>query len=103
MDNKKETFESLWEYCTSNNRLCPMLMRWNDLFKMLEDTQQNPDGSWTPPLPLILSGWEHTVPLQKFLVFQEQIKWASDKNQLDDIGKYLRSLSEDGWAHYGEI
>lgn len=99
----KETFESLWAYCTANNRLCPMPMRWNDFFGMLKDTKQNSDGSWTPSLPLILSGWEHTVPLQKFLVFEEQIKWASGKNQLEEIGKYLRSLSEEDWAHYGEI
>src|SRR3989344_2274513 len=99
----KETFESLWGYCTSNSRLCPMPGKWNNLFKMLKNTKQNSDGSWTPSPPLILSGWEHTVPLQKFLVSQEHIKWASDNNQLDEVGQYLRALSEEGWAHYGEI
>jgi len=102
-NSTKETFESLWKYCTSNDRLCPMPMRWNDLFGILKDTKQNSDGSWNPSLPLILSGWEHTAPIQKFLVFQEQIQWASDKNQLNEVGKYLRSLSENEWAHYGEI
>jgi len=80
-----------------------MPMKWNDLFMMLKNTKQNPDGSWTPSLPLILSGWEHTVPLQKYLVFKDHIQWAADNNQLEEVGKYLRSLSETEWAHYGEI
>ena len=103
MENQKETFKMLWKYCASNNRLCPMPMKWNEFYGMLKNTKQNPDGSWTPSLPLILSGWEHTIPLQKFLVFQEQVKWASDNKQIEDVGKYLRALSEDEWAHYGEI
>lgn len=100
---QKETFDDLWNYCTSNNRLCPIPSRWNVFFGMLKGKKQNLDGSWTPSLPLILSGWEHTVPLQKFLVFQEHIKWASDHNQLDEVGQFLRNLTEDEWAHYGEI
>lgn len=100
---EKETFETLWKYCTANNRLCPMPTKWNILFGILKNTKQNPDGEWKPALPLILSAWEHTIPLQKYLVFQEHIKWASDNNQIEEIGKYLRSLSEEDWAHYGEI
>jgi len=102
-NQEKETFDTLWKYCTSNNRLCPMPSKWNDLFGMLKNTKQSPDGSWTPSLPLILQGWEHTAPIQKFLVLQEQIEWASEQNQLDEIGSFLRLLPEEDWAHYGEI
>jgi hypothetical protein len=102
MENK-ETFDTLWKYFTDNNRICPMPMKWNDLFGMLKNTKQNSDGGWTPSLPLILAGWEHTVPLQKHLVFKEQIQWASDNDQTEEIGIYLRSLPEEEWAHYGEI
>jgi hypothetical protein len=80
-----------------------MPVKWNDLFGMLKNTRQNPDGGWTPSLPLILSGWEHTVPLQKYLVFKEHIQWGQINNQLEEIGKYLRALSETEWAHYGEV
>ena len=80
-----------------------MPMKWNDLWGMLKNTKQNSDGGWTPSLPLILSGWEHTVPLQKFLVFKEQVQWAADNAQIDEVGRYLRSLPEEDWAHYGEI
>lgn len=102
MDTLNETFETLWKYCTANNRLCPMPMKWNDLYDMLKNTKQKPNGEWEPSLPLILSGWEHTTTLQKCLIFKEHIQWASDNNQLEEIGKYLRSLPENNWYHYGE-
>ncbi len=102
VNSSNETFDTLWKYCTSNNRLCPIPMKWNELFGMLKNKRQI-DGESKPSLPLILSGWEHTVPVQKYLVFKEHIRWASDNNQIEEIGKYLRSLSESDWAHYGEI
>ncbi len=96
MDDKKETFESLWKYCTSNNRACPMPMKWNDFFNMLNDHEKL-------DLPLILNGWEMSSPLEKNLRFKYHIQSAIKNNQLDEIGKYLSSLKEEDWAHYGEI
>ena len=93
---QKETLESLQEYCAANNRVCPLPTKWNDMFNMLDDHEKL-------DLPLILNGWEMSSPLEKKLRFGEHIKSASTNNQLDEVGKYLRSLSEDDWAHYGEI
>ena len=89
----EETFKSLWEYCTSNNRVCPMPMKWNDFFSMLKD-HKNLD------LPLILNGWEMSSPLEKNLRFKDHVQSAVDSNQLDEVGKYLRLLKEEDWAHY---
>jgi hypothetical protein len=36
IQTNNETFETLWEYCTANNRLCPNPQKWNDLYKMLK-------------------------------------------------------------------
>lgn len=93
---EKETFESLWRFCTLNNRVCPMPIKWNDLFNMLNN-YENLD------LPLILNGWEMSSPLEKNLRFKTHIQSAADHNQLNEIGNYLRSLKEEYWAHYGEI
>lgn len=90
-----ETLDSLWNFCTSNNRICPMPMLWNDLYLMLKDSK-NVD------LPLILNGWEMSSPLEKHLRFEEHIQWASKMNQLEEISQFLRSLSEDQWLHYSE-
>jgi hypothetical protein len=95
-ENTKETFESLWKYCISNDRLCPIPMRWNDLFGMLKNKEQL-------DLPLILNGWEMSSPIEKNFRFKEHIQSAADSNQIEEIGKYLRSLSENEWAHYGEV
>ena len=92
----KETFETLWTYCTSNDRVCPMPSKWNDLFNML----RNKEGL---SLPLILNGWEMSSPLEKLLRFEDHIRWAAKQDQLDEIGNYLRSLKEEDWAHYGDI
>ena len=98
MENQpiKETFGLLWEYCTSSNRVCLMPMKWNDLFNMLKDNDKL-------DLPLILNGWEMSSPLEKHLRFESHIKWASEHSQIEEVGKYLRSLAEEDWAHYGEI
>ena len=80
-----------------------MPSKWNDLFGMLINTKQNPDGGWTPPLPLILGAWGNTSDEDKIHRLKIHIKWASDHNQLDEIGGYLRALSEEDWAHSGEI
>ncbi|HPA26001.1 MAG TPA: hypothetical protein PLK76_04565 [bacterium] len=96
MDTNKETFESLWKYCTLNNRVCPMPMKWNDFFNLLKN-HENLD------LPLILNGWEMSSPLEKNLRFKDHIESAFKNNQLEEIGHYLRSLKEEEWAHYGEI
>jgi hypothetical protein len=98
-----DTFETLWKYCTADNRLCPTPTKWNDLFGMLKDKKQKPDGGWKPSPPLILAAWWDTMPIEKYLRLKEHINWASDHEQLEEVGKYLRSLSEKEWIHYGEI
>jgi hypothetical protein len=45
MSNNPETLESLWAYCTANNRLAPMPPQWNTLYGMLKKTHQKPSGA----------------------------------------------------------
>lgn len=96
-----ETFDSLWKYCQQNNRAIPR--DWNKFYQMLKNKRQKPSGGWEPPLPLILAAWDVTMPIEKLLRFKEHLEWAEKQNQLDEIGKYLRSLSEDDWFHFGEL
>lgn len=97
------TFETLWEYCTSNKRLVPNPQVWNKLFGMLKNTKQKANGGWEPSLPLILGAWHNTMPIEKQLRFKEHFQWAFDNQQIDEIGCYLRALPEEGWYHFGEI
>jgi len=98
----KETLESLWEYCTSHSRVCPMPMKWNDLYQILNNTKRVGAG-YEPPIPLILGAWGNTSDEDKINRFRIHIKWASDHNQLVEVAKYLRSLTEEEWAHSGKI
>lgn len=103
MQEINETFETLWGYCIDNKRLCPNPQKWNELFGMLKNRRQKPSGGFEPCAPLILNAWEMTMPIEKQLRFKEHIQWASDNNQLEEIGKYLRQLTETDWTHFGEI
>lgn len=96
-----ETFETLWDFCTSNNRLIPR--DWHKLYEILKNKRQKSSGGWIPSLSLILAAWDVTMPIEKQLRFREHIQWASDNGQIEEIGKYLRSLNEDDWFHFGEI
>jgi len=96
-----ETFQTLWDYCCANNRIIPK--DWNKLYQMLKNTRQKPSGGWEPSLPLILAAWHDTTPIDKQLRFKEHIQWASDNNQIEEIGVYLRALKEDEWYHFGEL
>jgi len=96
-----ETFETLWQYCTSNNRVFPR--EWNKLYNLLNNKKQKQAGGWEPPLPIILAAWDITMPIEKQLRFKEHIQWAIDNNQSEEVGNYLRSLQEDDWYHFGEL
>lgn len=98
----KETFETLLEYCASNRRVCPMPQRWNDLYGMLRNTRSIGAG-FEPAAPLILGAWGHTSDEEKQERLKIHIQWADKNSQIEEVGKYLRSLSEKDWAHIGEI
>ena len=98
-----ETFDSLWAYCTENNRMVPMPQEWTTLHGMLANRRQKTSGGWEPPLPLILAALDCTMPIEKQLRFQEHVRWATDHNQLGEVGAFLRALPEEKWVHFGEI
>jgi len=98
-----ESSDSLWAYCTENNRMVPRPQEWTKLHSILANRRQLPSGGWEPPLPLILAAWDCTMPIEKHQRFREHIQWASDHNQLDEVGAFLRALPEEKWAHFGEI
>ena len=96
-----ESFESLWAYCTENDRVVPK--QWNTLFNRLANTRQLASGGWEPALPLILAAWHETSSFEKQARFKEHIQWALEQNQIEQIGIYLRSLGEEDWYHIDEL
>lgn len=98
-----ESFESLWSYCTAEKCLVPQPTLWSELYSKLRHTRQKPSGGWEPPLPLILAAWHHSMPIEKQLRFKEHLEWAAQQGQLDEIGTFLRSFTEEQWCHFGEV
>jgi len=92
---------NLITYIRENNRVCPVPMRWNDLYELLPDRKRN-GGGWEPPLPLILAAWHTTPALPKMLRLAEHIEWAAAHSALDKVDAYLRGLPESDWYHLGE-
>jgi hypothetical protein len=43
------------------------------------------------------------MPVAKQLRFKEHLEWAESQGQLTEVGKYLRSLDEKQWCHFGEV
>jgi len=84
---KPETFESLWDYCTTNGWAVPVPQHWNKLFEMLIEKRRLPSGGWEPALPLILAAWHVATPIQKQLRFNEHVLWADDHGQVVEVGR----------------
>jgi hypothetical protein len=95
-----EQLESLISYCKENARVCPMPMRWNELYDLLPYQRQTGVG-WEPPLPLILAAW-YEPALQKTLRLKDHLRWAHDHGELNVVDEFLRNLPEEEWFHFGD-
>jgi hypothetical protein len=97
-----ESFDSLWSYCTANDRVVPVPYRWNELYERLNDKRQLPSGGWEPAAPLILGAWWGTPPAFKQLRFREHVEWACNHGQLSEVATFIRALPEKEWFHLRE-
>jgi hypothetical protein len=43
------------------------------------------------------------MPVERQLRFKEHVQWASDHGQIAEAGRYLRSLSDPDWIHFGVV
>jgi hypothetical protein len=96
-----ERLQSLLDYCRSNGRVCPLPMRWDELWKMLPG-RKRVGGGWQPALPLILAAWWHASNEEKRQRLQEHLGYAEDTGVWDKVDGFLRALPEDQWFHEGE-
>jgi hypothetical protein len=95
------TLEETLAESQKNNRVCPQLQKWNDLYKMLPNKKRKGNG-WEPSLPFILAAWWDTPAMSKMLRLREHIEWASGHDCLDAIYAFLKNLREEEWHHIGE-
>jgi hypothetical protein len=99
--DKDERVIALITYVTENGRICPQPQRWNELWKLLPNRQQNANGGWNPPLPLILGAWHYATGLEKILRLREHMEYAHQNGVFEEVNRFLRSLAESDWYKAG--
>ena len=95
------TLEELLALIQTNNRVCPLPQRWQQLYEMLPNKRRVGNG-WEPSLPLILAAWNDTPALSKMQRLREHIEWASAHNGIEEVHSFLKALPEEQWHHIGE-
>ncbi len=81
---------------TSEGRICPQPLRWNELWGLLPGRHRVGNG-WEPPLPLILAAWNQTSDEEKSLRFLLHLQWAEKHEALISAISFLESLSPADW------
>ena len=92
---KKITLEELKIYVKSNNRICPIPIKW---LRMYELIQRHSVGKIKPNLmPLILGGWEASDD-EKRDRLESQIEFSFKNSVLfSRISNYLLNLKDNDW------
>ena len=83
----------LLSYIMRNNWVCPQHEEWMGMWEMLPEI----DGC-KPAGPLPLIAWRIWDLRVRHEFLMRNIDCADKRNVIDDVDKYLRSLSQDKWV-----
>ncbi len=97
MRRSKIVLDELLAYVRENGRVCPLPNHWDGLWQMLPNRKRAGDRCEPPP-PLILAAW-YSPALLKAMRLEEHIRYAAAHGALAAVDRYLRSLTEEQWAH----
>ena len=85
--------EELIKYCSDNNRVCPIPIKWQEVLDILKIGVGNP-GYLTP---LILGGWDSTDEEKRDRV-NKQIEYAASNPEMyKKLENFLLGLKDDQW------
>ncbi len=102
MADENPQLASLQEFVKAEQRVCPMPVRWTELWEMLPGRQMR-GGIWDPPPPLIRGEWWSSPSFAKMDRLAEHIGYAAAHGVLGEVDRFLRGLLESEWAHVGEF
>ncbi len=102
MADETQQLAGLLEFVKAEQRVCPMPVRWTELWEMLPSRELR-GGLWQPPRPLILGEWWTTPSFAKAERLSEHINYAAAHGCLGQVDEFLRGLVEAEWAHVGEF
>src|SRR5512139_575297 len=88
MAEESQQLASLLEYVKAEQRVCPMPVRWQELWEMLPGRQRR-GVSWEPPPPLILGEWWSSPSFAKAERLTEHIQYAATHGVLVEVDRFL--------------
>ena len=97
-----KTLEQLIEYCKDKERICPQPQVWNSMWEKLKGKKRVGAAGWEPPLPLILAAWWDASASSKQFRLVQHLTWADTHGQIEEIAKFLTSLTEEQWFHLND-
>jgi hypothetical protein len=103
-----DALAALLAHVNADHRVCPLPLKWNELWELLPSRRRTASGGWEPPLPLILAAWGATSNAEKRARLDEHIHWAASHGSLDQVDHFIRALRQDDWlieattGHVGE-
>ena len=77
--------------------ICPMPIKWNEIYEPLLAFYEKQKGIPKPPIPLILAGWVYSNDIEKSIRWKETISWVNDYYP----EKSIINLNENEW-YYGD-
>jgi hypothetical protein len=102
MADENEQLAALQGFIKAEQRVCPMPLRWQELWEMLPGRVRR-GGTWEPPPPLILGEWWSTPSFAKAERLAAHIDYAAAHGALAQVDGFLRGMPEAEWAHLGEF
>ena len=93
--NTKTDVEAYIEECRAKERVCPVPIKWNELFELIKRRTNAKNLS----SPLILAAWWDTPNLVKMMRFEEHLKFAYDNGEFENVKRFLDNLIEEQWHH----
>lgn len=88
------SFESLEQFCLTENVICPMLVYRMKLYDIIVRGYRNTPLS----VPLIPAAWVETTILDKIVRLVEHPRFAEPNGALEEADAYLRELPLSGWS-----
>lgn len=98
MNTSTDKLTSLLEYVMADNRVCPLPMVWEQLWRMLPDRAEFEKREGNILRPFVLNGWtlgSDDLDKKDRLCFQ--IQYAAEHGVLDRVDRFIRRIPDKDW------
>lgn len=92
------TVDAVLMLSRQNGRVCPMPLKWQEMFELLQARRAAPPAPG--PMPVLdPAAWVRTSDLAKRMCLRDHLEWAATHGCLDEVQRFLKGLREEEWHH----